>query len=139
MDPITAIASLASSVITRLWPDKTEVDKEAFLLEFQKVVTASQLLTKQIDVDQAEAASTSMFVAGWRPMVGWVCALAFAWQFLILPMGCFLAVICHQPQVATQMQSLHLDYATMSSVLMGMLGLGGMRTYEKMQNVQNNH
>jgi len=89
-----------------------------------------QQITAQIDVNKQEAASPSMFVAGWRPFVGWVCGSAFAWAFVIQPLAnFFLTSSGHTTQLPT------LNLSQMMPVLLGMLGLGGLRTYEKVQRV----
>lgn len=89
----------------------------------------------QLEVNKAEAAHTSLFVAGWRPFVGWVCGLAFAWSFLLYPM--FTAVVSYiavQNGVQVDFSGVpQADMQVMLPVLFGMLGLGAMRTYEKTQ------
>ena len=84
----------------------------------------------QIDVNKTEAASSSIFVAGWRPFIGWVCGLAFAWHFLMLPIVTAVLATLMIPFVppAFEMQAL-------LTVLGGMLGLGAMRTHEKVNGV----
>ena len=72
--------------------------------------------------NQAEAMHRSVFVAGWRPFIGWVCGLAFAFHFIGLPL--ILTYTDHTPP--------EFDTGTLTTVLMGMLGLGGLRTYEKL-------
>lgn len=83
----------------------------------------------QIAVNIQEAKHTSLFVAGWRPFIGWVCGLAFAWAFLLYPILTFAVISLGAPI------SLHmipeLDLSAMMPVLMGMLGLGAMRSWEK--------
>lgn len=128
MDPISAVIGLVTSVVSKIWPDKTEQEKEAFTLELTRELNQSQLLTKQIDVDQAEAQSDNLFVAGWRPFIGWVCGLAFAWQYIGLPLCLYIGNATGHvvtPPV--------FDTSSMITVLLGMLGLGGFRTYEKVQ------
>lgn len=89
----------------------------------------------QIEINKQEAASASIFVAGWRPAVGWVCGFALAYQFVLQPLiGYGLSVYStysHNsiPPIPT------LDTASLMTVLMAMLGLGGMRTFEKVNGV----
>jgi len=78
----------------------------------------------QTSINQAEAGSGSLFVAGWRPMVGWICGAAFAYTFLVAPVLGLVLVNVPVP-----------DTASLMAPLMGLLGLGGMRTYEKTQGV----
>lgn len=85
-------------------------------------------------VDQAEAGSQSLFVAGWRPAVGWVCASAFGWTYVVAPMVAYVAKLCGSQVVLPV-----LDLSQLSPVLMGMLGLGVLRTYEKVNGIKAGH
>lgn len=83
---------------------------------------------QQNTVNEVEAAHRSIFVAGWRPFIGWVCGLAFAYHFILQPMlSFFMAALGKTFPVPS------FDVATLTTVLMGMLGLGGLRTYEKIK------
>ncbi len=126
LDPITAGIDLVTSVISRIWPDKTEQEKAQLAAALAADANVTALLTGQLAVNAEEAKSSNLFVAGWRPSVGWICALAFAWQFVILPITLVVAVAIGHPLVLPV-----FDTASMSTVLMGMLGLGGFRTFEK--------
>lgn len=85
-------------------------------------------ITAQIQVNQAEATSTNLFVAGWRPWCGWVCGIGLFFQFVVGPIGTWIAALAKHPVVFPT-----LDMGTLLTLLLGMLGLGGMRTYEKIQ------
>ena len=91
---------------------------------------AQELAKAQLDVNKVEAAHKSMFVAGWRPAVGWVCCLGLASNYLFIPMANFVLVISNSGVVVPS-----LDLSGMMPVLMGMLGLGAMRSYEKTKGV----
>lgn len=80
----------------------------------------------QIEVNKIEAAHRSVFVAGWRPFTGWSCAIALTYHFIIEPVIVFILAINN-----IQVQLPTFDMASLLTVLMGMLGLGGLRTYEK--------
>lgn len=80
----------------------------------------------QIQVNLAEAQSKSVFVAGWRPAIGWVCGAAFTVQFIVAPLATWLAELAGHP-----VRFPTLDMSTMLPVLLGMLGLGTMGTVEK--------
>jgi roadblock/LC7 domain-containing protein len=112
-------------------------------LEAQKAQAEADMAKAQAAVNQTEAASTNWFVAGWRPAVGWVCALAFGFEFLILPIAQWVVQISGITTVidgkAVPLTLFHLDLTTMMPVLLGMLGLGAYRTWEKTQGVQNQH
>lgn len=87
----------------------------------------------QIAVNAQEAKHDSIFVAGWRPFIGWVCGLAFTWAFLLYPILSFFVVALGLPVDLTLVPE--LDLAAMMPVLMGMLGLGAMRSWEKREGV----
>lgn len=80
----------------------------------------------QVEVNKIEAAHRTVFVAGWRPFTGWSCAIALTYHFIIEPVIVFILAINN-----IQVQLPTFDMASLLTVLMGMLGLGGLRTYEK--------
>ena len=88
--------------------------------EFQGQIS---LLLGQMKLNTQEAKHKSVFVAGWRPAVGWVCAAGLAINFVVIPVA--------SPWVDVQ----PTDMTTMMPVLLGMLGLGGLRTFEKTKGV----
>lgn len=88
----------------------------------------------QADINIEEAESTNMFIAGWRPFLGWTLASSFAWVYVLQPIATFAFNAAGHPLVLPT-----LDFSTMSTVLMGMLGLAGMRSWEKGQGVTGNH
>jgi hypothetical protein len=85
---------------------------------------------KEKRVNKVEAASRSVFVSGWRPAVGWCCVTAMSLNFVVFPLASFvLAQTGHLVELPT------LDMSEMMPVLMGLLGLGGLRTVEKIKQV----
>jgi len=136
-DPITAALSLGSTLIDRLVPDKTQAAAaKATLVEMQTKGELDQI-TGQLTVDQAEASSKSTFVAGWRPFVGWACGAAFCYVYIFQPMVQFALVAFKVNFDLTKMPN--LDIADMMPVLLGMLGLGAMRSYDKANGTGNGH
>lgn len=118
-----AMSDLAGTVINKIWPDKSEAEK-------QQLVAAVTLVQGQLAVNAEEAKNPSIFVSGWRPFIGWVCGSACAWNWVGLPIakaGLMLAGISLTISPA--------DLSEMLPVLMGMLGLGALRTYEKVREV----
>jgi hypothetical protein len=111
------LAALADTVIGRIWPDKTEAEK-------QQLAAAVQLVQGQLEINKVEAASPSVFVSGWRPFIGWVCGLACAWNWIGLPI-----LRMYVPDLTPA------NLTEMMPVLMGLLGLGALRTVEKINNV----
>lgn len=95
------------------------------------VIDAAQKADQaQLEVNKAEAASGSLFIAGWRPFVGWACGVACAWNWIGLPLGLFVVAAIGRP-----MELRPLDLSEMMPLLIGMLGMGGLRTFEKVQGV----
>ena len=120
---IGSIADLAGTVINKIWPDKSEEEK-------QQLAAAVMVVQGQIDINKEEAKSGSVFVAGWRPFIGWVCGMACAWNWIGLPIakaGLLLGGVTLSISPA--------DLSEMLPVLMGMLGLGALRTAEKFKGV----
>ena len=120
---IGAVADFASTVVNRLWPDKSEAEK-------QQLAAAVMVVQGQIDINKEEAKSPSVFVSGWRPFLGWVCGLACAWNWIGLKIALFIAA---SYGVVLDVQPADLN--EMWPILIGMLGLGGMRTAEKFAGV----
>lgn len=89
-----------------------------------KELDPNQILELQTKINEVEAQQRSMFVAGWRPSVGWVCSLAFAYHFVAFPIIQTIYPDVDFPE---------LDTEPLFTVLMGMLGLGGLRTFEKLK------
>jgi hypothetical protein len=119
-----SVADLAKDVIGRIWPNKTEQEKA-------ELQAAMLVVQGQLQVNAVEAASSSVFVAGWRPFIGWVCGSACAWNWIGLP-------ITKAGMLLAGMAPLTLapaDLTEMLPVLMGMLGLGALRTTEKIKGV----
>ena len=84
----------------------------------------------QLDINKSEAANPSLFGAGWRPAIGWVCGVACAWNWIGLPVvKVALAVAGYKLALSPA------DITEMLPILMGMLGLGGLRTVEKINGV----
>lgn len=119
-----ALIPIIGSVLDKLFPNPAEA--AAAKLKLMEMLQAGDLA--QLGVNQAEASNPRLFVAGWRPFIGWVCGSAFAWNYLLGPMITQLLFIVGHPVTYTP-----LDLTEMMPVLLGMLGLGGMRTYEKLQ------
>jgi hypothetical protein len=91
---------------------------------------AQELAKGQLEVNKVEAAHQSLFVAGWRPAVGWVCVLGMFGNFITIPFSNFILALLELDIIIPL-----VPLETMMPVLMGMLGLGAMRTYEKKSGV----
>lgn len=123
LDPVTAVADLAKTAVNAIWPDKTEQEKA-------QLAAAVTLVQGQMSINQAEAANPSPFVSGWRPFIGWVCGGGCAWNWIGLPVvKAVLDYFGHPIAVSSA------DLSEMMPLLLGMLGLGGLRTIEKINKV----
>ena len=92
---------------------------------------AQDLALAQIQGNAAEAASGSLFKGGWRPFIGWTCGLAFFYHFVGQPVAVFVMTV-----TGTEVPALpDFDMGTLLTVLGGMLGIGGLRTYEKQKGI----
>jgi hypothetical protein len=130
LDPISAALDLGNTLITRIFPDPAQAANAK--LELLKLQQSGDLatMTAQTDINKEEAKSSSLFVSGWRPAIGWVCALALAYQYLLRPLGGTIASIAG----VTIPPLPGLD-DNLWQLMMGMLGMGGLRTFEKLQGV----
>ena len=91
----------------------------------------------QLEVNKAEASSGILFVAGWRPFVGWTCGSALAWTYVVSPVVQSVAFYVGEfSDKSIDLSAMPVfDLSTLMPVLLGMLGLGGLRTYEKVRGV----
>ena len=118
-----------TSILERVIPDKNAREKAAHEIATMVEKQAHEQIMAQVEVNKAEAQHASIFVAGWRPAIGWICGVALAWNFVIQPLLLWLAwVFPDGVDIATAPK---LDSGELMTVLLGMLGLGGLRTYEK--------
>jgi len=130
---ISSLAGPVESIIGKFVQDKDQKAALAHEIATLADKQANEQALAQIQVNKIEAAHKSMFVAGWRPALGWVFALAMLMNFIIIPLvnfGLDLASIERQLDL--------IEMETMMPVLLGMLGLGGMRTAEKIKKVERN-
>jgi hypothetical protein len=130
---IGEIADLANSILNKFFPDKTVEEKDKLALELQEMLIASQQLTAQTDINKIEAASNSIFVAGWRPFIGWVCGCGFGIQVLG-PMLEWIAGLTGHPVKFPVM-----DSSLVGSTLAALLGFGAMRSWDKKNGSSNGH
>ena len=136
---ISGLFSAAQSLIERFFPDpEKKAAAQLELLKMQQNGDLAQLAAEtdlaklQIQTNIEEAKSTNWFVAGWRPGIGWVCGAGLAYASLIEPFARFIAKVWFGytgdfPVISTDLTL---------QILMGMLGLGAMRSLEKVKNVE---
>ena len=120
IDPITAALTFGKSILERVIPDKEARAKAEADMALAILQGDLQLAALQTEVNKQEASHASVFVAGWRPAVGWVCAAALAWQYF----GRSMAEAISGQAIAP------VDMADLLILLLGMLGLTTARTVE---------
>jgi len=131
LDLLGKLVDPVSNILDKVVEDKDQKAKLAHEIATMAERHAQELAKGQIEINKEEAKSRNIFIAGWRPFVGWTCGLALFWHFLGLPVTLFVTGwfdLQHPPLPEFDMQSL-------MTVLLGMLGLGGMRTFEKFKGV----
>jgi|TARA_R110000787_G_scaffold98297_2_gene202274 hypothetical protein len=128
---IGAILPSVMEVAGRFLPEDKEKRAAAEReIEAQLTLHLAKIDLAQLDINKTEAAHRSVFVSGWRPFIGWSCGAAMALNFIVFPLASFvLAQTGHLVELPT------LDMSEMMPVLMGLLGLGGLRTVEKIKQV----
>jgi hypothetical protein len=136
---LESILRIGEKVIDKVFPDKIAQETErakaklALLnLDLEETKAILSVVKSEVDgqllVNSEEAKSQSMFIAGWRPFIGWTCGSAFAYKYVVAPV---LIAILPLFGIPFSMPVIALD--EMLPVLLGMLGLGGLRTYEKIK------
>ncbi len=126
---ISSLISPVTGLLDKVIEDKDQRARLAHEIATMSERHAQEIATAQIAVNTAEAGSGSVFKGGWRPFVGWVCGFAFAYHFILQPLIVFAVTIAGVNLSALP----EFDMTALMTVLMGMLGLGGLRTYEKKQ------
>jgi hypothetical protein len=115
-----------TGLLDKFIEDKDQKAKLAHEVATMAQRHAQELAKAQLEVNKAEAQHKSIFVSGWRPAVGWCCVFGMMGNFMVIPFANFVLALL-EIDVSVPL----IDTATMMPVLMGMLGLGAMRTYEK--------
>jgi len=113
--------------VLRFIPDKNERARAKEQFEGQILNAMTSLVQGQLAINQKEAEHGSIFVAGWRPAIGWICGSALGWNYIVQPILTWVAFLSGVDMADVP----RLDTAELTTILLGMLGLGGLRTYEK--------
>ena len=137
VDPISILLGIGSKVIDKIWPDPAQRDAAKLELlkmqqsgELAQLSADTNLMIEQIKVNQAEAQNPSVFVSGARPFIMWVCGFGCAWNWIGLPIVKVIAIILGHP-----IDLAPANLSEMMPLLLGMLGLSGYRTIEKLNGV----
>ena len=129
MGILSALIGPATELAGKFIADKDQAAKLAHDLSTMADKHAQEAMLAQVEVNKAEAESGSVFKGGWRPFIGWVCGAAFAYHFVLQPFILFGVAVAGVsiPELPS------FDMGSLMTVMMGMLGLGGLRSYEKKQ------
>ena len=144
-DPLSAAFELGRVAIEKIWPDPAKRSEQMRQLEalrqtgdLARLNAHVQLMLGQIEVNKIEAGSKSIFVAGWRPWIGWVGGMALAYQFVVYPLLIwawaiaqakdFIPVDIAPPPV--------LETSALFALVSSLLGVGAMRSHDKKHGVQ---
>jgi hypothetical protein len=124
---LSALIGPATQLLDKFVEDKDKKNELAHEIATMAERHAQELAKGQLEINKAEASHRSIFVSGWRPSVGWVCSIAMAYHFVLQPLIVFGVTIAgvEIPELPK------FDMNSLMTVLMGMLGLGGLRTFEK--------
>ena len=120
MPKLDMIGNIISKVADNI--DRFTLDKQ------EKAELITEINKAQLEVNKVEAGHTSMFVAGWRPFTGWVCSFALLYHFILQPLLTFVLYSFGNEIILPT-----FDMGTLTTILLGMLGLGGMRSFEKVK------
>lgn len=127
---IDNVTNLATTVVNKLFPDKTQAEKDKLAAEMQLATQEYNLVQGQLEINKVEAAHSSIFVAGWRPFIGWICGLTFAANYIAIPL--FIDPLFNyleQPPIPM------IPVGEIIPVLVALLGLSGYRTFERFKGV----
>ena len=139
-DPLSAAFDLGKTAIEKIWPDPTKRAAELRKLEelrqngdLAQLNAHVQLMLGQLEVNKIEAGHKSLFVAGWRPWIGWVGGMALAYQFVLYPLLTWLWVILTAKSIIPPGIDVPpvLDTGALFSIVTAMLGVGAMRSHDK--------
>jgi hypothetical protein len=127
---ISAILPLISTVIDRVIPDKNGAEKAKQEIEKTLIDNANQLNLAQVEVNKVEAEHRSVFVAGWRPMIGWSCAIGIFWLFVGHPIVVYIDGLD-----GTVSPIPTINHDILLELTFAMLGMAGLRTFEKLKGI----
>ena len=130
MDPISALLSIGNTIIQKIFPDPTQAAQAQLALLKMQQDGELAAISGQMEINKVEASSNSVVVAGWRPFAGWVCGIGLAYVSILEPILRLTATL-----VGYTGEFPTIDTTLTMQVLLGMLGMGGLRTLDKIKGV----
>jgi hypothetical protein len=134
VDIVSIIGGLVNNLLSKFFPDKTEQAKQAFILELQAQLGELELTKSQLAINQAEASNPNRTWATWRELAGYVCVCAITWAYVLQPLLLFLFAAAGHPIKESDLPKIELDQLIL--ILGTMLGVGGLKTIEKVKGVK---
>ena len=138
LDPLTAALDIGGKLIDRLWPDPAQRDAAKLELlkmqqsgELAQLAADTEIAKAQAAVNEAEASSGNAYSSSWRPTVGYACVAGLIYSFLVQPLFPWFAALFGKPVPPLP----ELDTSVLMTLLRGMLGIGGMRSFDKTKGV----
>jgi len=125
---LDSVLNIGAKILDRVIPDKAEREKAQAELVKMQLNGELQQLAGQLDINKTEAQHQSVFVAGWRPFIGWVCGVALCYQFVLRPV-----ITWAVPSLGYTVAEMPGLDDNLWELMFGMLGLGGLRSYEKIK------
>jgi hypothetical protein len=123
---LLGLLPILTDVLSRVLPDPQAQQKA--IADIVAQVNSSDLA--QLEVNKAEAANRSLFVAGWRPFIGWVCGFALAYTYVIMPIGMWVVGFFGEKYVTMLLNAPKLD-GNLWELMFAMLGMAGLRSFDK--------
>jgi hypothetical protein len=130
MDPISALLNIGNTLIQRIFPDPAQAAQAQLALLKMQQDGDLAAISGQMEINKVEAASTSIFVSGWRPFCGWICGFGLGYVAIIEPIARLVATLVGYSGSFPQ-----IDTTLTMQVLLGMLGMGGLRSLDKSKGV----
>lgn len=126
MSIVASLVGPVTGLLDKFIEDKDQKNALAHEIATMSEKHALELAKGQMEINKVEAASSNLFVSGWRPFIGWTCGLGMFGNFITIPFANFVLALADYDVVIPL-----VPLETMMPVLMGMLGLGAMRSFEK--------
>lgn len=132
LNPLSDLFGLGEKLIDKLLPDPKQRADALFKLKELEQNGDLAVMAQQSEINKIEAANPRLFVSGWRPFIGWICGVALSVQMIVGPIVVWISTLAGHP-----VPLVVLDVSLLTTLLVGMLGLSGMRTVEKVNGVAN--
>ncbi len=131
---LSSLLPVATKIIDRVVPDKNAAQKAKISMEKELTTAFNKANLAQIETNKIQAAHPSIFVSGARPAIMWICAFGLGWQFVFQPVAVWVLALTDS-SVALPI----IETEGLMSLTLALLGLGGMRSFEKSKGVQRNN